>query len=432
MNEDINRYLEYIHDTPEDFISPIIVTNLGNKVAQPICDKNIIDAISNYFKSQKRFRDYLIFILAINYGISTNELLSLKFSDFYDEKGIKPNISLFGHHNIQLNKLAIETLENHKANIEFFSLDKYVFASESNNHFGYPMSYEAIGNIFRQLKEELNLPYAITYGSLVQTYLLQFKNNCIYTQNNKSNNSDLIKNYSDIIEISEYLINNKRYRDNMLLVIGINTGVKLSSLRLMRFSDFMNPDGSFKEKYIININEDTSRYNISSAYITINKVIQESIILYQSYFKNTLPQIELDDYMFVGQSGNSSILNRIPLSRTAMSTLLDNFITETNINIQPSVHILRKTFLYHQLANNHKNPNVILFLQQMFKFKSIDLMFPYVNSTFNELTNKKEKCEGTAEMNILDIIEKTFEENSELNIDILQNLYDGINTTVSG
>lgn len=77
-------------------------------------------------------------------------------------------------------------------------------------------------------------------------------------------------------------------------------------------------------------------------------------------------------------------------------------------------NIIYSVFPYHQLVYNQKNPNVILFLQQMFKFKIIDLMFHYINSTFNELTDKYEKCEWTAEMSILDNIEKFLKKIPEL------------------
>ena len=45
-----------------------------------------------------------------------------------------------------------------------------------------------------------------------------------------------IKNLEDIFAISEYLISEKRYRDNMLFIVGINFGLRVSDLRMLRFS----------------------------------------------------------------------------------------------------------------------------------------------------------------------------------------------------
>lgn len=44
-----------------------------------------------------------------------------------------------------------------------------------------------------------------------------------------------IKSMEDINRISQYLIENKRYRDNMLFIVGINFGLRVSDLRLLKF-----------------------------------------------------------------------------------------------------------------------------------------------------------------------------------------------------
>ena len=48
-----------------------------------------------------------------------------------------------------------------------------------------------------------------------------------------------IKSMNDIFKISEYLIKNKRYRDNMLFIVGINFGLRVSDLRMLRFSNLI-------------------------------------------------------------------------------------------------------------------------------------------------------------------------------------------------
>ena len=49
-----------------------------------------------------------------------------------------------------------------------------------------------------------------------------------------------IKSMDDIIHISKYLISQERYRDNMLFIVGINFGLRVSDLRVLRFSNLIN------------------------------------------------------------------------------------------------------------------------------------------------------------------------------------------------
>ena len=52
--------------------------------------------------------------------------------------------------------------------------------------------------------------------------------------------SEPIKDMTDILRISEFLIQEKRFRDNMLFIVGINFGLRVSDLRKLRFSHLIN------------------------------------------------------------------------------------------------------------------------------------------------------------------------------------------------
>ena len=61
--------------------------------------------------------------------------------------------------------------------------------------------------------------------------------------------SEPIKSMDDILRISRYLIQHKRFRDNMLFVVGINFGLRVSDLRLLRFSHLINENMTFKDSF---------------------------------------------------------------------------------------------------------------------------------------------------------------------------------------
>lgn len=63
--------------------------------------------------------------------------------------------------------------------------------------------------------------------------------------------SEPIKSLDDINRISRYLIDNGRYRDNMLFIVGINFGLRISDLLQLRFTQLINDDFSFKTTFPI-------------------------------------------------------------------------------------------------------------------------------------------------------------------------------------
>ena len=53
-----------------------------------------------------------------------------------------------------------------------------------------------------------------------------------------------IKSMDDIERISKFCIASRRFRDNMLFIVGINFGLRVSDLRVLRFSDIINPNNT--------------------------------------------------------------------------------------------------------------------------------------------------------------------------------------------
>lgn len=60
-----------------------------------------------------------------------------------------------------------------------------------------------------------------------------------------------IKSMEDINRVSEYLIQNKRYRDNMLFIVGINFGLRASDLRSLRFEHLISDTFAFRDQFAI-------------------------------------------------------------------------------------------------------------------------------------------------------------------------------------
>lgn len=62
----------------------------------------------------------------------------------------------------------------------------------------------------------------------------------VNTELAKEHSAEPIKDMADILRVSQFLISKKRYRDNMLFIVGINFGLRISDLRSLRFTHIIN------------------------------------------------------------------------------------------------------------------------------------------------------------------------------------------------
>lgn len=59
--------------------------------------------------------------------------------------------------------------------------------------------------------------------------------------------AEYIRSLDDIRAIQNYYLSNGRYRDNMMLVVGICTGLRISDIVALNISDIFNEDWTYKE-----------------------------------------------------------------------------------------------------------------------------------------------------------------------------------------
>lgn len=190
-----------------------------------------------------------------------------------------------------------------------------------------------------------------------------------------------IKNLNDIFAISEYLIDRKRYRDNMLFIVGINFGLRVSDLRMLRFSNLINENLTFKNNFpVFEQKTRNTRKRKKNRYITINTAVIEAVGL---YLKNT-PNVHLSDYMFRSESNNGGTKNK-PLASQSINRLLKELAQELNLNIKMSTHTLRKTFCYHQMVMSNNSNRKLLLLQKMLNHSSPAQTLDYIGITSEEI-----------------------------------------------
>lgn len=190
-----------------------------------------------------------------------------------------------------------------------------------------------------------------------------------------------IKSMDDIFTISNYLIRNERYRDNMLFIVGINFGLRVSDLRMLRFSNLINDNLTFKDSFpVFEKKTRNTRKRKKNRYITINTAVVEAVTLYLQH----TPNVSLSDYMFRSISNRGGNTNE-PLSNKSIDRILKGFASDLGLNVKMSTHTLRKTFCYHQMLMSHNDSRKLLLLQKMLNHSSPAQTLDYIGITTEEI-----------------------------------------------
>lgn len=193
--------------------------------------------------------------------------------------------------------------------------------------------------------------------------------------------ADPIKDMQDIIRISEFLVSKGRYRDNMLFIVGINFGLRVSDLLVLRFSDLINPDCSFRESFaIIEKKTSNTRKIRKNRYISINTAVIEAVTL---YLENT-SDVHLSDFLFRSESNRGSNRNK-PINRRSVDRILKGIAADLDIRAHMSTHTLRKTFGYHQMVMSGNDSRKLLLLQKMFGHSTSAITLDYIGITIEEI-----------------------------------------------
>lgn len=196
--------------------------------------------------------------------------------------------------------------------------------------------------------------------------------------------ADPIKSMDDIIRISDYLIKNRRFRDNMLFIVGINFGLRVSDLRVLRFNNLINDNMTFKESFpVFEKKTRNTRKRKKNRYITINNAVIGAVTL---YLQNT-PGVSLSDYLFPNNSyKKSSVADNEPLTIRSIDRILKGIANDLDLTAKVSTHTLRKTFCYWMMLQGHNDSRRLLLLQKMLNHSSPAQTLDYIGLTFEEIS----------------------------------------------
>lgn len=192
-----------------------------------------------------------------------------------------------------------------------------------------------------------------------------------------------IKSMDDIFSISEYLIEKGRYRDNMLFIVGINFGLRVSDLRMLRFSNLINENCTFRDSFpVFEKKTRNTRKRKKNRYITINNAVIDAVTLYLQH----TPNVCMSDYMFRSESNHGGNINE-PLSVKSIDRILKGIARDLDLNTKMSTHTLRKTFCYWMMVYGQNDTRRLLLLQKMLNHASPAQTLDYIGLSGEEISD---------------------------------------------
>lgn len=129
-----------------------------------------------------------------------------------------------------------------------------------------------------------------------------------------------------VIEQMKNDLKGSNYRDYLLFLLGINTGIRLSELLSLKFNNIFRED-SIENHLLIDNKHYYLHANVKTALIEYKNLQGEN---YNS-----------EHYLFASQKGHA------PIDRSHVYRILSNSATRLNLNLNISTQSLRKTFGYH-------------------------------------------------------------------------------------
>lgn len=154
-------------------------------------------------------------------------------------------------------------------------------------------------------------------------------------------------------------------RNKLLVLVGMNIGIRASDLSVIRWNYFFNDDMSFKDNYVIQPKKQKRCGKFVKLFF--NDAVKSAIMEYISYY----PVTNLDDYVFPNESGN-------PMTTQNYDYILKNLAKEAGIRKNVGSHSLRKTWgfwCWHSAEDKNK---ALVILQACFGHSDTNVTMRYI------------------------------------------------------
>jgi integrase len=146
-----------------------------------------------------------------------------------------------------------------------------------------------------------------------------------------------IRDRKKIAQIKNQLRVQRRYRDLLLFVVGINTALRISDLLVLRVEHFLDEQRRIKRRFWIKEQKRCKRQEV-----VLNDSIQEALEEYLAAY----PEIasDVDHFVFFNTKANDLLQ---PIKRGQAWKVITTICQQVGLRGNFGTHSLRKTWGYH-------------------------------------------------------------------------------------
>ena len=178
--------------------------------------------------------------------------------------------------------------------------------------------------------------------------------------------------------ITEAPDDNKRqiaYRNRLLFFIGMNVGIRASDLRTLKWSFFLNKDGTFKDVYVLQPMKQRKQGKFVKLYFnqTVKKAVQDYLSEY--------PYDNIDEYLFTSRKGEK------PIVVASLWRIISDTAKEAGIVQNIGSHSLRKSWGYWCWHNAKDKQKALVVLQCCFSHSSTQVTMKYIGLQDEEVAD---------------------------------------------
>jgi integrase len=174
------------------------------------------------------------------------------------------------------------------------------------------------------------------------------------------NSVEAIRDKKKIEAVKRYFLGGRNYRDNMLFVMGINTGLRISDLLRLKVSDVLDEKGHFRE-FVYLREKKTGK----EKHFPLNESAREAI---DTFLEHNGPP-DPDRFLFASRKGDNK-----PMTRIRAYQIVNEACRAVGLNIRAGTHTLRKTFGFHAF----KAGVPAEFLQKVFNHSTASTTLRYI------------------------------------------------------
>lgn len=200
--------------------------------------------------------------------------------------------------------------------------------------------------------------------------------------------ADPIKDVRDVVAMTSWMREHGKWRDQLIWVLGINTGLRVSDLLRLRWGDLVEQSEDemvWRDEIVIQEKKTANtKKRAVNRHIAINESVREAAMDYLRSAKFRNEDITLDTYLFRSESNNGGNINK-PMHRNNVESMLKKVAKACDIKVHVSCHTMRKTYAYHTLKQGGNDQRQLILLQKMMNHSSVLQTLTYAGVTQDEM-----------------------------------------------